>query len=375
MTFLATDPLAASAGPAGAAMGTASTSQEARAGSQGQKATAAAASGPSPEQWDAAVALVEQAVAAGTTIGLLAHVNPDGDALGSALALGLALQSRGARVVVSFEAVPFGVPANLRFLPGQHMIVAPEQFPDDVPLVITFDTGSLDRLGVLAPVAATTPAVLVIDHHRSNTGFGTDLLLDVTAASTTEVVAALVDKLGVPLSEELATALYVGLVTDTGSFRYSATSPESHELAARLLRAGVRHAEVNLLVWDTRPLGYLPLLAAALGRVKLWGDVVWTWVSVDDLEAAGVGLEEAESIIDVVRTAEQSQVAVVLKQDVDGSWRVSTRSRGKVDVGAACGLLGGGGHQLAAGFTSRDDAATTLEKFRAAVARAAPLTS
>ena len=368
MTFLATDRSAAPTAPRCQP----TTGREAHEAQQGSENTTP---GPSDEQWAGAVALIEQAVAAGATIGLLAHVNPDGDALGSALALGLALQSRGARVAVSFESVPFGVPANLRFLPGQDMIVAPEQFPEDVPLVITFDTGSVDRLGVLAPAAAAARAVLVVDHHRSNTGFGTDLLLDVSAASTTEVVATLVDRLGVPLSEELATALYVGLVTDTGSFRYAATSPESHELAARLLRAGVRHDQVNLLVWDTRPLGYLPLLAAALGRVKLWGDVVWTWVGRDDLQAAGVGLEEAESIIDVVRTAEQSQVAVVLKQDSDGSWRVSTRSRGTVDVGAACGLLGGGGHQLAAGFTSWDDATTTVEKFEAAVARTAPLPS
>lgn len=328
---------------------------------------------PTSKQWAAAVELIDQAVAGGRRIGLLAHINPDGDALGSALALGLGLRTRGAEVVVSFDAVPFEVPANLRFLPGQELIIPPEQFPDEVPLVVTFDTGSLDRLGVLAPQLATADNVLVVDHHRSNTRFGTDLLLDVTAASTTEIVAALVDRLGMPLDRDLATALYVGLVTDTGSFRYSATSAESHELAARLLRAGVPHDDVNRLVWDTRPFGYLPLLAAALGRVELEGDVVWTWVDRADLDAAGVGLEEAESIIDVVRTAEESQVAVVLKQDIDGSWRVSTRSRGMADVGAACSLLGGGGHQLAAGFTSWDDIATTLDRFRTALSETAPL--
>lgn len=328
---------------------------------------------PSPGDWSTAVELIEQTLAAGRRIGLLAHVNPDGDALGSALALGLALRHRGGDVVVSFEAVPFAVPANLHFLPGQDLIVPPEQFPDDVQLIVTFDTGSLDRLGVLASRVSSADRVLVVDHHRSNTCFGTDLLLDVGAASTTEIVAGLVDRLGVPLERDLATALYVGLVTDTGSFRYSATSPESHELAARLLRAGVQHAEVNRLVWDTRPFGYLRLLSAALVRVEMSGEVVWTWVDRTDLELAGVGLEEAESIIDVVRTAEESQVAVVLKQDLDGSWRVSTRSRGTVDVGAACSLLGGGGHQLAAGFTSWDDARTTLERFRTALSKTDPL--
>lgn len=328
---------------------------------------------PSVQEWSTATSLVQQALDAGSRIGLLAHLNPDGDALGSALALGLALRAQGADVVVSFEAEPFGVPDNLAFLPGQDLIVRPEHFPYDVPLVITFDTGSLDRLGVLADRATAAAALLVVDHHRSNTRFGTDLLLDVTAASTTEVVMGLIDRMGLELDRDVAIALYVGLVTDTGSFRYAATSPHSHELAARLLRCGVPHDEISRLVWETRPFGHLPLLGAALARVELAGDLVWTWIDRDDLARAGVGLEEAESIIDVVRTVQESQVALVLKQDVDGSWRVSTRSRGSADVGAACSLLGGGGHQLAAGFTSWDDVPTTVARFTAALAETAPL--
>ena len=144
------------------------------------------------------------------------------------------------------------------------------------------------------------------------------------------LTAELIDRLGVPWTADIATDLYTGLVTDTGSFKYQATSPAAHLLAARLLAAGVQHAHIARRLWDTHAFGYLRLLGEALSRARLEvpDALVWTWVDRGDLDRAGLDIEEVEPVIDVVRTAEEAEVAVVCKQDADGSWRVSTRSKG-----------------------------------------------
>src|SRR5207248_4978800 len=154
---------------------------------------------------------------------------------------------------------------------------------------------------------------------------------------------------------------------------HAVTTPAVHAVAGRLLAAGARPDEVGRRLWGTRPFGFLSLLGTALDRARLEPEaaagrgLVWTFTTAADLADAGLDLDEVEAVIDVVRQAEQADVAVVLKGDVDGSYRVSTRSRGETDVGAACAALGGGGHRLAAGFTSRDDVDTTLARLRAAL--------
>ena len=151
-----------------------------------------------------------------------------------------------------------------------------------------------------------------------------------------------------------------------------------HGVAARLLAAGARPAEVAQKLWGSRPYGYLQVLGAALERVRLEPQaaggrgLVWTWTTCDDLRKADIGIDEIEPLIDVVRGTREADVAAVFKQDDDGSFRVSTRSRGATDVGAACALLGGGGHKLAAGFTSRVGAEETAQLLRDALASAPP---
>jgi phosphoesterase RecJ-like protein len=162
-------------------------------------------------------------------------------------------------------------------------------------------------------------------------------------------------------------------VTDTGSFRHSVTMPAVHGVAGRLLAAGARPDLVADRIWGSRPFGYVGLLGAALSRVRLEATavggrgLVWTWTEPGDLATWRVGLDEAESVIDVVRLAEEADVAVVCKGDVDGTFKVSLRSRGALDVGAVAVSLGGGGHRLAAGFTSYDDVETTVARIRDAL--------
>jgi bifunctional oligoribonuclease and PAP phosphatase NrnA len=211
----------------------------------------------------------------------------------------------------------------------------------------------------------------VLDHHASNTRFGTINLVDPSAAATAVLGAELVDRLGLPLTEDVALGLYAGLVTDTGSFKFSATTPAVHELAARLIATGIDPGVVSRYLYDTAPFGYLRLLAAALDRAVLEPaaagglGLVWTTVTRDDREQAGnLPLDAAESVIDEIRRTAEAEVAVVLKEDDDGVWQVSVRSKSIVDVGAACTALGGGGHARAAGFSAPGGAGAAISVLR-----------
>jgi phosphoesterase RecJ-like protein len=305
---------------------------------------------------------------------LACHVRPDGDALGSMLAVAHALRAPGRpwqpRVVASFGDEPFEVPEILRFLPGTDLLTPPGCYPERPRLMVTFDVGSIDRLGLLAPNASRADELIVVDHHASNTRFGTVHLIDPEAAATAVLAGDLISDLGAELTREIAFGLYAGLVTDTGSFKYSSTSPAVHEMAARLLSTGIEPGAVARELWDRAPFGYLSLLSAALGRARLEPDqagghgLVWTIVTRADRAAHGLTMEAAEPVIDVVRRTDEADVAVVLKESDDGLWQVSARSKGSVDVGRACTRLGGGGHRSAAGFTGSGSATDTMARLR-----------
>ncbi|GAA4990009.1 phosphoesterase RecJ-like protein [Nonomuraea thailandensis] len=316
---------------------------------------------PIPEaSWDRALRLI----GGHDEIALACHVNPDGDALGSMLAVAFVLRSMGKRVVASFGDRIFAVPRLLGFLPGQEMLVPPDEFPEAPDLMIVFDCSTFERVGLLGANAASAREVIVVDHHPSNTGFGTLDLIDANAAATAMLAEQLVYRLGGRLDRDIATCLYAGLVTDTGSFRYSSTTPAVHHMAARLVATGLRTDEIARELWDRSPFGYLKVLANALERVTLEGGLVWTYVSRVDRAAYGLPYSELEGIIDIVRRADEAEVAVVLKEDDHGDWQVSTRSKGTVDVAAVCAALGGGGHHNAAGYTSYETVEETMAKFR-----------
>ncbi|GAA2867105.1 DHH family phosphoesterase [Nonomuraea rubra] len=316
---------------------------------------------PIPEaSWDRALRLIGRH----DEVALACHVNPDGDALGSMLAVAFVLRSMGKRVVASFGDRHFAVPRLLGFLPGQEMLVPPEEYPAAPELMIVFDCSTFERVGLLGANAASAREVIVVDHHPSNTGFGTLDLIDANAAATAMLAEQLVYRLGGRLDRDIAICLYAGLVTDTGSFRYSSTTPAVHQMAARLVATGLRTDEIARELWDRSPFGYLKVLAHALERVTLEGGLVWTYVSRVDRAAYGLPYSELEGIIDIVRRADEAEVAVVLKEDDHGDWQVSTRSKGTVDVAAVCAALGGGGHHNAAGYTSYETVEETMAKFR-----------
>ncbi|GAA3314291.1 DHH family phosphoesterase [Nonomuraea dietziae] len=311
-------------------------------------------------EWDRALRLIHEA----DEVALACHISPDGDALGSMLAAAKALTAMGKRVVASFGDRRFVVPRLLRFLPALDLLTVPSAFPTEPDLMITFDASTLERLGVLAATAGKAREVIVVDHHASNQGFGTVSLIDPGVAATAVLAEELIRRLGQPLDRDMATLLYVGLSTDTGQFRHSSTTPAAHQMAARLVAAGLRTDEIARELWDRSPFAYLKVLAAALERVVLEDGLVWTYISHADRAAYGLPYDEIEGVIDVIRRTDEADVAVVLKQDDDGAWQVSARSKGGADVGAISTALGGGGHCYAAGFTSHDSVEETMARFK-----------
>lgn len=295
---------------------------------------------------------------------LACHVGPDGDALGSMLGLGLAAQGVGKKVVASF-GTPFVVPDAYRFL-DIDLLVPPAQVPEEPAVFVSFDAGSADRLGELGAVAKRAGTVIVIDHHVTNEGFGHVNLIDAKAAATAEIVVRLLDRLGWDVNESIATALLTGLVTDTGRFQYSNTTPETLRAAARMVEAGARPEVIGQHVYEETPFGFLHAAGAVLGRAQLDSErrLVWSVLTEQDLEESGITHSDTDPLIDSLRTAVESDVALLVKEMDGGRVKGSLRSRGRVDVGAIAVELGGGGHHNAAGFTLEGNADEAVEAVR-----------
>ncbi|WP_328840930.1 DHH family phosphoesterase [Nakamurella leprariae] len=323
-----------------------------------RRATGAATRSPAavPGGLTAAHRRARDLLARGRSVVVVGHVHPDADALGSALALGMALRARGVRVQVAF-AEPATVPESLRELPGLELVVPVTAVDHRPELLVTVDVGSAERLGSLRTLLDTARQSLVIDHHASNTRFGDHHLVDPAAEATVVLIARLIDDLDVPLDAAIAANLYAGLATDTVAFRYA--EARTHQLAARLVAAGARPAEVLRPILDTHPFGWLDMLSRVLGNAVLdpgvGHGVGLVYATIDQVTSAGLRQEELDSVIDLLRTAAEAQVAAVLKQTGPQTWQVSLRARevrgNGVDVAAVAGALGGGGHVRAAGFT------------------------
>ena len=317
--------------------------------------------------WTGAVSAINNA----SSVLLIAHVSPDADALGSALAIGLALEKLGKKVQVSVGEPGFQVPESLSVLPGKHLVVAPEKVAA-VDLVISCDTSSGERLGVLADVMHDAPISIAIDHHPSFTGFGTLHLIDPEAVATAELALELIDLLSVQIDLDIASALYSGLATDTGSFRFNSTSTHTFQVATRLMSAGIDHAALSLALFDTESLSALRMMGDAISRAVLVPDaiagrgLVYTSIGVDQRN----GLTELamERVVDVLRRTEEAEVACVFKQGDDGVWKGSLRSRTNFDVGAVATELGGGGHAYAAGYTGHNDLQVMIQELTKALA-------
>ena len=291
-------------------------------------------------------------LSAADSVSVVCHIFPDADTIGAGLALALVLDHAGKDVEVSF-AEPAQLPESLQSLPGGHLMVAPEDLRPDADLVVTVDIPSVNRLGTLSDYVAPDRQVLVIDHHASNHLFGTANYVDPSADSTTMLVAELLDAWDKPIDAGVAHCLYAGLTTDTGSFRWA--SARAHRLAAQLVEMGVDNAAVSRTLLDTHPFAWLPMLSRVLGSAWLLADAAdgrgLVYAVVNHEEWVNAQPEEVESIVDIVRTTQQAEVAAVFKEIEPLRWSVSMRSR-SLDLASVASAFGGGGHRLAAGYSA-----------------------
>lgn len=285
-------------------------------------------------------------------LALACHVGPDGDALGSMLGLGLAARQQGKEVVASF-GTPYDISSSLRFLPGQDLLVPPDEFPERPEVMVVFDAGSADRLAELGSNAGDASTLVVIDHHVTIERFGDVAYVDSTVASTGELVHALLVELGWPIDSEIAECLLTAIITDTGRFQYQATSPQTMRVAAALMESGAVPSRISQNVYEKAPFGYLKAAGVALSRATIHPEeqVVATIITEDDLDQAGIDWGDIDNLVDLIRLAEEADVAVLAKSYPDGRVKLSLRSRDRTDVGALARTLGGGGHRLAAGAT------------------------
>ena len=318
---------------------------------------------------EASLALaVEAILSTDEEIALACHITPDGDALGSMLALHLALRSQGRKSVASFSE-PFAVADHYRGLSGLDALTSPSDYPAEPRLMITFDVGSIDRLGGLTHSAESAQELIVLDHHVSNTRFGTINVIDPNAAATGVVVRRLLSMLGIPLTRDVAINLYAALICDTGRFQYESTTPDVFELASELASFDLPIPELSRTLFEEHRFAYLGLMGEAISKMVLEPERSFVWLALtqDMLSRHDCTLDEAEGLIDIVRRAREAQVACILKEEVDGSIKVSLRSVGTTDVCRIAQANGGGGHRFAAGFTSHLDMDGTLGVIRAAL--------
>lgn len=285
----------------------------------------------------------------GRRVLLLNHVSPDGDCLGSTLALARALRARGQRAVVASSD---GVPEMYRFLPGAEQIRT-ELLPDEpFGAAVFMECSTPDRAGALAAHAVGVPLWINIDHHVSNSEYGDLILYDPDAAAVGELVTPIVQALG-PIDADTATCLLAALLTDTGSFRYASVTPRTLRIAADLVQAGASPADVYTQVYENRPAAALRLFGLAMSRLEVSPDgrIAWTAVTQEMLGASGAAMEESEGIVGMLRAIGGVQVAILFKEEPDGI-RVSLRGRPGVRAHVIAEAFGGGGHAAAAGFTA-----------------------
>lgn len=306
------------------------------------------------------------------SVALACHQAPDGDALGSMLAMHHLCRAHGKRSVASWPGPPAVMP-QYRFLPGLDLATPAGEFPSQPEVVVTFDCASAARLGELEPAARAAGELVVVDHHASNDRYGSVNVVDPDAAATAVLVRRLASQLGWDLDRDVALCLYTGLATDTGRFQYSNTTPEVFALAAELAAFNLPIADASRQLFEEHRFACLQLLGECVARAQLDDDLglVSAWVTADDLERHGVELGETESLVDLVRRAAEAEVSCVLKETPDGI-RVSLRSIAEADVAAVAARFGGGGHRLAAGFTVPGTVSEVLAAVKEALASGAP---
>ena len=279
---------------------------------------------------------------------LISHINPDGDALGSSLSMYPILKRMGKKVTVFNATKP--LPLYLDFLPNFNKVT--DKLPKDYDLMISFDCGSFDRLGI----EEKPPFLINIDHHISNTEYGDINIIDPKAASTSQVVYNCCKHNGIEIDKDSATCMYTALVTDTGSFQYDSVDDKVFLMAADMVKAGVEPAFVAKMLFQRDRLSRLRLLAKAYDTIEMCcdGEAAFVEVTKEMMEITGAIKDDTDTIVNSVRAIATVEIACMLREDDEGI-KISLRSKNYADVSKIAQKYGGGGHIRAAGATIKGE--------------------
>jgi len=287
------------------------------------------------------------------SIAILPHVNVDGDALGASLALAIALSGIGCEADVLLEE---DVPTTLDFLPGQHLI---KKTPKErYKIALNIDNGDITRLGSRLDVYRNAEIRLSIDHHATNRVEADVSYVDTKASATGEIIYMLLTRyMELPVTKDIALCLYTAIITDTGGFRFSNTTPETMEIAGALMRTGIDFCNANKMVFDRISYAKLFLMKQTMNSLKLLfnGKLAVSYLRWSDIASFNARLEDTEGLVNIGRNLEGVEVSLFLKEEKPGIFKGSLRSNEYVDVAKVAEKFGGGGHMRAAGFTAEGD--------------------
>ena len=282
---------------------------------------------------------------------LTAHINPDGDSIGSALALAYFLKNKMNKNVT--VALKDNIPTSFKFLPGIDHIVTDTSKIESIDLLITVDCASKDRLALNKSLLDNAKYIINIDHHVTNTRFGDLNFVNSSASSTGEVLYEMIKALGYEINKDIATCLYVSISTDTGSFKYTNTTSNTHLIASKLLEQGIDLETINIELYQKRSLEKTMLLMQSMRDLTLLENNTVGIVAVDQemLKTSGAKIQDSEIIVDFIRNIDSINLACVLRPIGENTTKASMRSKKNIDVSKIALVFGGGGHAKAAGCT------------------------
>lgn len=309
-------------------------------------------------------------IRANRKIMIVGHVSPDGDTLGSSLALSCGLQQLGKETTVVFQD---DVPAHLQFLPGADAIIKPEQITEQPELLILVDCAALSRTGAgwIDKYLQGIP-LLIFDHHALRDDIPSVSVIDPRLAATGELIYWLLKALGVDFDVDIARCVYTAICTDTGGFRFTNTKVHTHQIAAEMLGLGVKLEEMRIQLFESRSIVHLKLMGAAMANMQTsnGNKLVWAWLDGATKQALGAKPEDTDGIAGQTMLVEGVKIGVFLdERPEEGVVKISFRGRNGYNVGALAAEFGGGGHYAASGCTVSGTLADVLPKALAAAER------
>lgn len=303
-----------------------------------------------PDIWENIIDYIEGA----RTIAISGHTNPDGDALGSVLALALSLRAQfPTKRIDALLADDGEIPRIYRFLPGSDTLMPSSQHTEAYDLFVSVDAPTFERLENSAAVAKLAMGRVCIDHHPAREEFADVTVRVPSAAATAVLVFELLDAAEWPLTPDIATCLLTGVMTDTGRFQYQNANPSAFACASHLVDAGAQPSKIALEVYQSQRLEYLHLESVVMSRIdtRCNGRVAYSYAFAEDLESRGVKPAECDGLIDVIRQVAGTELCLFLRESAPGVVRGNLRSKCSIDISDVAVELGGGGHAAAAGFT------------------------